>query len=171
MAADVKSIEALTDWRIELVNFRQDGMDTIASIHNDVQKAFGYLDDQEAFWKRERRHAEEELVEAKVELSRREIPDYSGKTPDTTLQKKRVLQCKHRVEYCEDQMDVCKRWRTHLPKMVSEEYEGPARRLQNFLELDLARGIAGMDKQIDALERYANIGKTPTAAPPVEAAS
>ena len=142
MAADVKSIAALADWKVDLVNFRVDGYESLASVKMEVQKAYSYLDDMEGMWKRQMREAEEDLVQAKAELSRRELPDFSGKIPDTTLHKKAVQKCRARAEYCADQMDVCRRWRTRLPRMVSEEVEGPARRFENFLDADLIRGIA-----------------------------
>ncbi len=158
MAADVKSIAALADWKVDLVNFRTDGDESLSALNMEVQKAYSFLDDTEAKWKREMREAEEDLVQAKSELSRRELPDFSGKIPDTTIQKKAVQRCKARMEYCADQMDVCRRWRTRLPRMVSEEFEGPARRFENFLDGDLLRGISALDRQIDALEKYAAMG-------------
>jgi hypothetical protein len=165
MAADVKSIDALQDWRVALINYRQDGLDCLSTIHNDVQKAFSWLDDTEAAWKRARRQAEEELVQAKAELTRREIPDFSGRMPDTTLQKKAVARAKAKIDFCDDQVAVTRQWRTRLPRMVNEEFEGPARRFGNFLEIDIARAVAGLDKQIDALVAYANMGKPLTGVP------
>ncbi|QVL30088.1 hypothetical protein KIH39_14595 [Telmatocola sphagniphila] len=165
MAADVKSIAALEDWKVHLVNFRTDGLESITALHLEVQKALSWLEDTEAYWKRMVRQTEEELVEAKAELARREMPDFSGKTPDTTLHKKAVQKCKAKLEYCHDQIDLCRSWRTKLPRMVGEEFEGPARRFTNFIETELARGITVLDKQISALESYANMGQVPAAAP------
>ncbi len=54
-----------------------------------------------------------------------------------------------------------------MPKLVNEEYNGPARHLSNFLEGDLPRALALLNGQITSLEAYLNLNAAPSA--PVEA--
>jgi hypothetical protein len=157
MPADVKSIEAIADWKVALVNYRELGIESVGALQLEVQKAYTYLEETAAHFKRLRRVTEEDLVQAKAELSRRQLPDFSGKLPDTTLQKKAVHRCKMQLEYCDEQIDKCHHWRTKLPRMVSEEYEGPARRFVNFLDGELSRAISGLEKQVTALDDYASL--------------
>ena len=48
-------------------------------------------------------------------------------------------------------------WIVRLPKLIEECYAPHGHRLQLFLEGDLARGMAVLDRRIDALERYAGL--------------
>ena len=73
---------------------------------------------------------------------------------------------KARLEYALDQVDVCRKWSSKLPKMIGEEYEGAARQLGNFLEIELAGGIALLNGRIGSLHAYTSV--KPSVAPAKE---
>jgi hypothetical protein len=162
--ADVQAIDALQDWHNAVVLFREEALDALSSINMEVRRAFDWVDEEGKAWKQEARLAEQEVVQAKAELNRKKTPNFDGRIPDTSVEEENLARAKARLRFAEDQIDVCRKWAVRLPKMVSEEYEGPSRRLGNFLEADLPVALAHLAARIEALHRYTQVA--PVSAPP-----
>lgn len=165
--ADVQAIDALQDWHNALVAYHTEAVESLGSIALEIRRAYDWIDEEARAWKHEKRDAEEEVLRAKNELAQRKTPDYAGRLPDTSVQEENLARAKRRLEFAEDQIEICRKWSQRLPKMISEEYEGPARRLMNFLEADLPGAIAKLSNQIERLHEYTAIVPTgPGPAPP-----
>jgi outer membrane murein-binding lipoprotein Lpp len=163
--ADVQAIDALQDWHNALCVHREEAMEALSSIALEIRRAFDWIDEEEKSWRREAKAAEDDVVRAKAELNQRRNPNYADRIPDTSVQEKELARAKHRLQYAEDQIDVCRKWSARLPKMISEEYDGAGRRLMNFLDVELATAIADLGARIDRLHAY--LAVTPaTVAPP-----
>ena len=162
--ADVQAIDALQDWHNAVVLFREEALDALSSINMEVRRAFDWVDEEGKAWKQEARLAEQEVVQAKAELNRKKTPNFDGRIPDTSVEEENLARAKARLRFAEGQIDVCGKWAVRLPKMVSEEYEGPSRRLGNFLEADLPVALAHLAARIEALHRYTQVA--PVSAPP-----
>lgn len=162
--ADVQAIDALRDWHNALCLFRDEALDSLGSVGLEIRRAFDWIDDERKAWEQEVGVAEQEVYRAKAELAQRKPPHFDGRIPDTSVQERALARAKARLEYAEDQVEVCRKWAVRLPKMISEEYESLARRLNSFLETDLVMAIAHLAARIEALHRYTEI--TPAIAPP-----
>jgi hypothetical protein len=155
--ADVQAIDALEDWHNALCLFRDEALESLNSIALETRRAFDWIDEEAKAWHREAREAEEDIVRAKAELNQRKTPDFSGRIPDTSLQEENLARAEARLRNAEEQMDVCRHWAARLPKMVSEEYEGTARRLGTFLDIELPAAIAQLNARIQSLHRYTEV--------------
>jgi hypothetical protein len=164
--ADVQAITVLEDWHTALTNFRTEGMESISMVALEIRRAFDWIDEQANSWRTEAREAEDDVVQAKAELNQRKTPDFSGRIPDTSVQEENLARAKARLEFARDQMDVCHSWSVKLPKMISEEYEGAARRLSNFLEIDVPVGLAHLAARINSLYEYTAIKPADVPPPP-----
>jgi hypothetical protein len=162
--ADVQAIDALQDWHNALCLFRDEAVDALGMINLEVRRAFDWVDEERKAWQQEVKLAEQDVYQAKIELAQRKHQDFAGRIPDTSVQEKALARARARLEYAEDQIEVCRRWALRLPKMISEEFEGPARRLGNFLEADLPRAVADLGSRIESLHRYTQV--QPVSAPP-----
>lgn len=175
-AADVRSIDAVREWYATLTAYGENLTEALAGVQMEIRRGFDWLHDQLGLWQRAIRQYEQEVVQAKAELSARKFPDWSGREPDTTVQEKNLRMAKARLEHAEDQVQKIRAWIGRLPKMVDENYSGPARRLGNFLEVELPKGLASLDRRLAALESYAglradyapapNVSSVPAAPPP-----
>ncbi len=163
--ADVRSIDGLIDWRVAVQNFRKEGEDVLGMISLEVQRAHDYMDDQLTFWKKESRKLEEDVIIAKAELARREMPDFSGRIPDCSVQEEALREAKQRHEFALDQIDTIRKLIVKVPREIRESYESVARRFGNFLEMELTQAISELSKQIMALEAYFAL-QAETVAPP-----
>ncbi|MBX9627474.1 MAG: hypothetical protein K2X82_26980 [Gemmataceae bacterium] len=157
MEADVRSIDAVRDWRAALCAYGESLSEALAGVELEIRRGFDWLADQLARWRREVRECEEDVFRAKQELAARKWPGYDDRPPDTTDQEKALRRAEARLEYAEGQVERVRGWIARLPKVVDEVYRGKGRRLVAFLEVDLPRGLADLDRRVSALDRYAGL--------------
>ena len=132
MSADVRSIAAVIDWRADFVNYGELLAEAMAGVDLEIRRAYDWLEEQLALWKRAVRACEEDVVRAKAELSQRKFPTWDGREPDCTVQEKALRQARARLEHAEEKVETCRRWIGRLPKMIDEAFTGPSRRLKSM---------------------------------------
>jgi hypothetical protein len=155
--ADVRSIDALRDWLAALAKYRAEAAEAVAGIDMEIRRGFDWVAEQESLWKQAIRDGEEDVARAKAELTARKFPGFDGRMPDTTVQERNLRRAEARLDHARDQVRKCKSWQVKLPKLVDELYTATARRLGLYLEGDLARGMTTLDRQVAALESYAEL--------------
>src|SRR5262245_16682114 len=119
-SADVNSIQALQDWFAALTTFRSDAIDVLDAIGTEIRRAFDFIEQHEKQWKAAVRECEEEVIQAKAELNRRKVPDFSGKMPDTSIQEELLRKAKMKLKFAQDQVEVCRKWAQKLPRMLHD---------------------------------------------------
>lgn len=157
MSADVRSIAALRDWHASLTVYGESLAESLAGVELELRRGFDWLDEQLGRWQKAVRDCEEEVVQAKAELSARKFTGWDGREPDATVQERNLRRAKARLEYAQDQVVRTRRWIGQLPKLIDELYRGPANRLTGCLEAELPRGLAALGRKIETLETYAGL--------------
>ncbi len=177
MSADVRSIAAVIDWRADLTNYSDLLAEATAGVDLEIRRAYDWLEEQLARWRRAIRECEDEVVRAKAELAQRKFETWDGRVPDCTVQEKNLRLAKARLEHAQEKVETTRRWIGRLPKMIDEVFTGPSRRLKSMLELNVPNALADLGRRIAALETYATLrpdyGPGPSAAtgPPPPPAS
>ena len=161
--ADVRSFEALEDLHAQVCKFRQAAQDSLAAVDLTVRRANDFLQERLQFWQRAIRTCEEEVFQAKQELNMRKFPGFDGRPPDTTVQEQNLKRAQMRLKHATEKYEVTRRWIGKFPNMVSEVYDGPSKQLGATLEAELPRGIALLERRIQALEAYAALTPPPGA--------
>lgn len=157
MPADVRDIDVLREWLAALATYRSEAGEALVGLRVEIGRGIEWVNEQLHLWQRSIRKFDDAVVQAKAELAAKRFPDFNGRMPDTTVEERNLRRAVARLEHAQEQVVVCRRWLTALPKVVDEVFHGPAQRLANLLEADLPRGAAVLDRRIDALERYANL--------------
>lgn len=178
--AEVRSIDAVRDWHAALSEYGDMLAESLAGVELELRRAQEWVAEQQSLWQRAVKKCEEDVVRAKAELSQRKFQTFDGREPDCTVQEKNLRMARARVEQAEDMVEKCRQWGQRLPRLVDEVYTGPARRLGNFLEAELPKGLADLTRRVAALESYAGLrpdyapgpaGSSVTAAPPPKPAA
>lgn len=154
--ARVASLEALTDFRAALCAFGEDAKEILASVQMAIQRTQDFVDDQARLWQTEVRRGEDAVAAAKTELARRKMMRVGDRAPDCVEQEKALRQALARLEHAREKLVISRRWAPALKREV-DEYNGPARRLANFLETEQAQALALLRQKLDALEAYVNL--------------
>lgn len=155
--ADVTSIPALREWLAALALYKSDASEALGGIRMEIRRGIDWISDQLSLWQRAVRDCEEEVTQAKAELSARKFAGFDGREPDTTLQERNLRRAKARLEHAEEKVRTCRTWLARVPKQIDELYSGHGHRLELFLDGDLTRGAALLTRRIEALERYAEV--------------
>lgn len=163
--ADVRSFEALEDLHAQVCKFRLAAQDSLAAVDLTVRRANDYLQERLHFWRSAIRTCEEEVFQAKQELSMRKFPGFDGRPPDTSVQEENLKKAQSRLRHANEKYEITRRWIGKFPNMVSEVYDGPSKQLAATLEAELPRGIALLERRIQTLEAYAALTPPPGAIP------
>ena len=153
--ADVREIDALRDWLAAAAVYKSESEAAIASIRLEIRRGIDWVGAQHEHWQRAIRESEEAVVQAKAELSARRFPGPTGRMPDTTVQERNLRRAEARLEHAREKVIVCKKWLVNLPKIVDETFSGAGHRFAMLLEGEVAKGLAHLRGQIEALKRYA----------------
>jgi chromosome segregation ATPase len=122
----------------------------------EIRRSSDWLEEHLLMWKAEIRRAEDEVFQAKKDLSFRRMMRVGDRPADTTEQEKALRRAQAKLAFAEDKRDQTKAWIRKLPDAV-EEYDGQARPFQDVLEHDLAKMIAFLEQKIAALEAYRSV--------------
>jgi multidrug resistance efflux pump len=155
--AGVTSLDVLHDWYAAVAQCRTEAQNALIDLSLSLQRAASWLDEQEHYWHRQIQACEEEVTQAKAELTSRRFTGYRDQPPDCTVQEKNLRKAQAHLEAAEDRLKAVRRWMVKLPREVCATYDGPAGRLALFLDGELPAGLALLARQLTALEQYANL--------------
>ncbi len=153
--AHVTATEALIDFRALLCTFGEQAKDALGMIEHEIRRTLSFLDEQMRMWHGQLRQAEEEIIQARIELNQRRNQRIGDRKPDTTYQEKVLRRAQAKLEYAEQKLTTTRRWQRDLPHEIMN-YEGPARQLQTAVESEVPRMVAFLDRKLVALESYLN---------------
>jgi hypothetical protein len=152
--AEVNAISVLADWLAAVCIYRTEGTESLTAVAMTIKHADDWLDEKLHFWQREKREADQEVVQAAAELRNRQIADFRGRIPDCSVQEENLRVAEARLQNADDQIRTVRKWMIQLPRLVNETYEAQARRLSRFLDTELTQAISKLDQQIRSLEAY-----------------
>jgi hypothetical protein len=162
--AKVKSIEMVREFRVAFSKFGSEVSQALASVDAEIGRMMDWLGhDQLRYWQHEVRRREDAVGEAKTDLSRCLIfKQADGSSPACTDQKKALEKAKRRLQEAEEKLAKVREWCRVLEQEIAE-YRGPAQQLSNVVEGELPGAYALLDRKIEILESYANLGSSAAA--------
>jgi hypothetical protein len=169
--ARVRSIDGLRDFRTSFITFREDSMQAMAAVDQEIRRVLDWLQhDQLKYWQQEMRRREDAVGEAKADLNRcLMMTTATGDRPSCSDQQLALRKAKARLEEAVEKIKKVKHWSQVVEQEVAE-YRGPAQQLNNVLEGQLPEAFELLDRMIDVLESYVNMAP-PAAAPVLETSS
>ena len=167
-AAHVISLQALVKFRGELRRFEQAIRQILDEQALEVQRASDYVEhDRTAYWPRALKQAEDRIVAARESLSRCKMAALENEHKSSFEEKEVLEQAIARQRHCEFQLRRLRHWRAVMRKQTEDCHSRRAR-LVHYLDTDIPRAIAVLERSIDALEKYAESpppGSLPAATP------
>lgn len=152
--ARVTSIAALAQFKAALQEFASDVNDVLVQLTLEARKPVAWVtEDRTHYWPVELRKASDALAEARLALQRCELT-IDGERRSCTDERKQFERAKRRVQTCEAKIPLVRRWCPEIRK-ESEEFEVQCHKLARYLEIELARAQAALERMAGALENYA----------------
>lgn len=169
--ANVTSVDAIREFRAALLKFEHEMRDTMAELLMESRKAIEWIEhDRPQYWPAQARSASDALAVAANDLERCELAIRPDDKRGCHEQKMAVEASKRRLRFCEQQVEVVRKWRRTLQHDLNE-FQGNVTRITDFVDADLPRAVAMLDRILGALDRYTHHDSTLEAAAESRAAS
>jgi hypothetical protein len=150
----VTSIEALARLRVALLKFAEEVEAALVTLELEARRPVEWIEnDRSRYWPQQARIASEVVSEARLALERCEVRISGEDTKYCYGERKALEKAKRRLQLAEDKIHAARRWRQQMRK-EAEELHVQLAKTKNYLETDLAQGIAALDRMSHALERY-----------------
>ena len=158
--AHVTKVDALGDFRAALLKFQSDAADAPDQLRMEVERADQWLEhDRPTFWRNEVKANSDRVAEARLDLERCRMRKIDGEPPACYDEQKALAAAKRRLAISEEKVEAVRAWRQQVAH-ESVEFAGRQGQLSNWLQADLPRTVAALERRIAAIDAYL------TAAPP-----
>jgi hypothetical protein len=156
--ANVRSIEAVRDFRVALLMFQQSVSDALTSMQEQVYSALEWMEnDRPRHWHQQELKAFDQISEARIALEgarmRKSMDDYR---PSLIEEKEATRDAKDRLAYCQEKMRIVKAMCIKV-RHEADEFRGRMSQLECLLETDLPKMVALLERMLTALESYAEV--------------
>jgi hypothetical protein len=153
--ANITSFDAVEAFHAGLVVYLGKARPLLEEISGEIIRMRQWLeDDQRRHWEQQLRLRSRKLEEARAELFNATL---SKLATSTALHQMAVQRADRAVRECEAKLKMIRKWNREL-----ENRTGPLikqiEQFQTYLATDMAQAIAYLDRVMEALEAYANVG-------------
>lgn len=152
-AADVRSIDALREFRADLAEYQVKLRQAVELLTVEIARGVGWFDEQMTYWPAETRRASDKLAEARAALSRCLLTKGEGRETSCDDERKAFEQAKARLSFAEEQIRVTKHWYLRV-RHETDEFRNRVVRLVALADGDLPRALAALDAASQSLDTY-----------------
>lgn len=167
--ARVFSIEVLRAQQANLLRFTAEVEAALVAMELQGRRPVEWvITDRGSYWPREVRRAQDAICEARVALERCELSSRADERRYCYDERKALEAAKRRLRYAEEQVHRTRLWRIRIQK-AADQFQAQIARLRDYLDNELPRAVAELDRMAGALERYVQV--SPPATPNTPAAT
>ena len=164
-SAHVTSIGAVAQFKVALQNFESDVRDGLTTLQLESRRGMEWVNGRTVYWTRQVRIAGERLNEARNALERAQLSLRPEDQASCYQEKKEVAKAKQRLRFAEEKVLHARQWCQRLHHEI-DKFQGKIGRLSQITDVDLARGVAALERIIVALDRYTQRGAADPARAP-----
>lgn len=159
MSANLRSIEALHQFRAALIVFVDDASLAVQTMMMELQRSFEWVErEQPYYWNAQLKKAFDLVAQTRSSLETCRMRTVAGQRSSCIEEKQAFARAKRRLQDCQDQMKALRSWANQV-RHDADEFRGRLAGLQTLLEADLPKAIALLEKAITILESYADIAR------------
>src|SRR5262249_46647786 len=138
-----------------LARFAADVESALITLELEARRPVDWVEeDRSRYWPQQARRASDAVAEARQALERCEVR-ISGEDARYCHDERKALEkARRRLQLAEEKTQATRRWRAEMHK-ASEEFQVHIAKWKSYLESDLVRAMAMLDRLSDALDRYA----------------
>ena len=156
--ANLTSTDAPRHFRAALIRFVADVESALIVLELEGRKPMEWIEgNRPQYWRQAARKASEQLAEARVALERCQVRVSSEDTRYCYDERKALEKAKRRLHMADEKVQSLRRWRVEMQKAV-EELQVQLGRAKHYLETDIAKAVAALDRIAAALDRYIEKG-------------
>jgi hypothetical protein len=152
--ARITSTDVLRNLKVALGEFEGDARDGVTQLLLELRRALDWIEqDRARYWPREVQRASDAVIVARNDLERCEMALRSEDRRSCYEQKLALDRAKRRLRLTEEKVRAVRRWRVTLQRQA-DNFQGRLARMTNYLDTDLPRAVAALERMLTALYRY-----------------
>src|SRR4051812_34682403 len=109
-AAYVTETAALAEFRARLAGFAAQAKDALIIADHEIRRTLAFIDERLTEWHGALRQAEDDVIQAKIELTQRRNQRIGDARPDTIFQEQALRRAEAGLEYAQKKLAAAKRW-------------------------------------------------------------
>ena len=161
-SANVRSIQAIRDFKVALATFAEDGRNALSSTDMEIRRVRNWLvRDQMSHWQAQIKRRNELVSIARADLHRRRLSQQGSEAVSDTDQKEALKLAQRRLIEAEEKLKIVKKWVPILEHAISE-YHATSQPLGDRLSGTLVTSLALLERMATTLDNYAAIQATST---------
>jgi len=158
--ADVRSVEAIKEFRAQLVTYIAKAGAVLEEVHEEVVRMRLWLEnEQRTHWQSEIRRRTRQLEESERALFRAKLSNLRDSTRGEQIM---VNRAKAALGHAEEKLARVKRWALGYDDQVQPLEKG-LQKLRMYLDADMPRALASLAQTVDHLEAYRSMAGPATA--------
>jgi hypothetical protein len=170
-AANITSIDAIRSFTAAMRAFEDGADDAAVQLGLETRRPVAWIEEMGMYWPKEVRKASDAVSEARISLEKCELTISGDERRSCSDERKALEKAKRRLHTAEEKVQAVRRWKVQIRKEV-EDFEVQIAKLRQYLEGDLIRSIASLQRMTAALDEYVQKTTGPdTAAPPLSEGS
>lgn len=153
----VTSIEAVQEFSPTLAVLQEELKAVLSAVQIEMQRAIGWIEqDRPRYWQSQLKRAFDKVAETRTALTTCQMRTVAGRHPSCIEEKVAHTAAKRRLEFCQEQIELVKRWGVKLHH-EADELRGRMAGCQRLAESDLTKSMALLANVVESLERYSGI--------------
>jgi hypothetical protein len=153
-SANVRSLQAIRDFKVAMANFGDDGRNALSSVEMEIRRTRDWLQrEQYSYWQTQVKRRTEEVSIARTELHRRRISQQGSDSVSDTEQKENLRLAQRRLDEAERKVALIKKWIPVLDNAIAE-YHSAAQPLGDRLTGTFVSSIALLERMVVSIESY-----------------
>jgi hypothetical protein len=172
--ARVTSIGVLQTTAAALQRFRGEGAGVLEDLEIEVRRAAEWIHhDRKDYWAHELRRSQDAVSEARILLQQARLSRRTeGHEPACVDEQRALDRAKRRLATAEEKVQAVKQWTVAIDRAV-DEFQRNRARFATWLDTDLPRAVAALDRMSQSLESYVSLETPPDRGepPPLPVAS
>jgi hypothetical protein len=147
-----------------LISFVDQAEQALATLEVEMRRMLDWLEhDRPAYWKRQIRHAVDDVNEAQAVLRHKLMFPIGDQQPSCRAERAALKRTQERLAYCQQKAEKIKHW-VKVVRQEMFEYEGRISQLSRLVEVDGPYAIGVLDRIKHHIEEYEAVSKVQSGA-------
>lgn len=156
-SARVTSVDAIVAFRAAVVSFLDRGPAALGSLRQETHRTMMWLEqEQPRYWQEQLRRGYDKVASARSNLDACRMKTVAGHRSACIEEQVALRKAKERVDYCQQQADVTRRWAIRAREQA-DEFLGKIAPLDRSFQQEVPSMIAVLEQMILAIEAYQDV--------------
>lgn len=165
-SANVRSVQALKDFRVAMCNFAEDARGALGGVEMEIRKFRDWLErDQYGYWQMQVKRRHEEVMDARAALHKKKLSAGKSNNVSDSEEKENLRNAQRRLRVAEEKVELVRRLIPQLHQTIAA-YHAHSQPLGDHMSGGFERSLSRLTAMIDAIEKYLAL-QAPSGSAPV----